>query len=570
VIISARSLPPDTVLDCDICIVGAGAAGITLACELERSGLDVVMLEAGGPKYDADTQEGLSGAIAGESVHPPVDMYRRHVLGGATTIWGGRCVPLDPLDLQKRDFVPHSGWPIGWSELEAHYPRAIEYCEAGPYAFRVADALGDTAPATVQGFADRDLSATQLERFSPPTNFGEAYSGRLRQSPRVRTVLWAKALRLNEKDGALVSLDAESEPGRQLTVRARHYVLAMGGLETTRLLMASDATRRGGLGNAGDALGRFYMCHIENTLGRLRLQPATRPISLHFEQTADGVYVRRKFAITAEAQQRHRILNTAARLHYPLIADPSHRSGVLSMMYLVKDAIIPEYRRKLAAIELLNRDRMTRDGAFWAAHMRNVLLGAPAVASFGVDWLRRRTFARRKLPFVVVRGRDASYPLDVNAEQVPDRSNRVSLSNERDMSGRRRLLVDWRLTGQDVDSLVRSMHVMRASFARSGCGALEFDDADLAAQVRQSTPVGGHHLGTTRMSDSPAEGVVDRNCTVHGIANLHVASGSVFPTCGHANPTLTIVALAIRMAERLRTIALVPPSLPELVDAETV
>ena len=569
-ITDALALPPDQTLRGDVCIVGAGAAGITLGCELERSGLDVIMLEAGSLKYDADLQDGLAGEVAGGSVHSPPEMYRRVMLGGATTIWGGRCVPLDPIDLARRDYVRHSGWPLGWQELEAFYPRAMAYCEAGQFAFRVGEALGETAPETIAGFADRDLSADLLERFSPPTNFGRAYLDRLKLAPRLKLILRARAIRLHERDGHIARLHVESGPGRAMSVEARHYILALGGLETTRLLMASDTTRCGGLGNQGNALGRFYMCHVENTLGRLRVTPATRPIALHFERTADGVYVRRKLALSPEAQRARGLLNTAARLHYPLIADPAHGDGVLSMMYLVKDAIIPEYRRKLAAIEIANRDRLTRDRAFWAAHMRNVGAGATDVARFGVDWLRRRTFARRKLPFVVVQSRDASYPLDINAEQIPDRSNTVSLSDARDLNGMRRLVVNWRLAAQDVDSLVRAMGVMRAAFARSGCGVLEYDEDTIADQVRASTPVGGHHLGTTRMSDSPADGVVDRDCAVHGIANLHVASGSVFPTCGHANPTLTIVALAIRLAERVRLLAEASSSHGDIAHAEVV
>jgi choline dehydrogenase-like flavoprotein len=174
------------------------------------------------------------------------------------------------------------------------------------------------------------------------------------------------------------------------------------------------------------------------------------------------------------------------------------------------------------------------------------------IAAFGAHWLRRRTFAQRKLPFVVLPSRNGCYPLDVNAEQVPHPESRVSLSDQLDANGVPRLRVDWRLAAQDVDSLVRTMHIVRQAFVRSGCARLEFDDASLPDAIRAATPVGGHHLGTTRMSESPRDGVVDARCAVHGMANLYVAGGAVFPTCGHANPTLTIVALAIRLADHLK------------------
>ena len=554
-IIPSESLEAGQALDCDVCIVGSGAAGMTIACELDGSGLKILLIEAGGPAYSAKEQEALRGEVEEGSAHTTPDMYRRRMLGGATTIWGGRCVPLSPLDLEARAHVPHSGWPITWAELERHYPKAQRYCEAGDYAYTVSGALGAAAPQTVQGFADADLDATEIERFSPPTDFGRIYLQRLAVSKDVSVMLRAKAVRLQDVDGEITALEGETAPGRGFTVRARHFVLAMGGLETPRLLMNSDATRRGGIGNEGDALGRFYMCHAENTLGLLRLRPADRAAVVHFERAADRTYVRRKFTLSAAAQARDGLLNTAARLHYPLIADPAHRNGVLSAMYLVKDAIIPEYRRKLATIERANRDLMARDLRFWASHAANIGLDSIGVARFGVDWLRRRTFARRKLPFVVFQSRDGSYPLDVNAEQIPDPSNRVTLAGSPGPDPHRQVRVSWRLMDQDVDSLLRSMLVMQAAFARSGCAVLEFDEAHLAAQIRSSTPVGGHHIGTARMADDPAQGVVDRHCRVHGVANLHLAGAAVFPTCGHANPTLTIVALAVRLADRLKHVA---------------
>ena len=552
-ILDALNLAPGTGLEADLCIVGGGAAGLSLACALEGSGLSVLLLEAGGRKFAAAAQEGLNGEVAEGSIHSPPNMYRRRVLGGATSIWGGRCVPFDPIDLERRAWVPQSGWPIGWDALSAHYPAAQRYFEAGAYAYDVTEALGPGALPTIEGFDDPDVTASRIERFSPPTDFGKAHHDRLAASSTARVLLNAQAVRLVAEGGPVEALECASAPGRGFTVRARRYVLATGGLEVPRLLMASDASRRGGLGNEGGALGRYYMCHAENTLGRLRLQPSDRPVALDFETTPDGVYVRRKFGLSDAAQRREGLLNTIFRLHYPLIADPAHGSGVLSAMYLVKDAILPEYRRKLATIEIANRGKMKRDGRFWASHMANVLRDSPGVLNFGQAWLRKRTFASRKLPFVVVRSRDGSYPLDVNAEQVPNAESRVTLGRETDALGLPRLRVDWRLHPADVDSLVRSMKLARAAFARSGVARLDFDDATIEDEVRASTPVGGHHIGTARMSETPRDGVVDADCAVHGVPNLYIASSAVFPTCSHANPTLTIVALALRLAEHLKT-----------------
>lgn len=552
----ARTFDDDTMIVCDVCIVGAGAAGIAIACELAGSALCVLLIEAGGASFSAASQNPLQGSVEGASPHAPPHMYRRRVLGGATSVWGGRLVPMDAIDFEARGYVPHSGWPMAWGAVEPYYRRAHDYLQGGACAYTVRDALGAKAPPTIAGFRSDVIDTDRIERFSKPTDFARAYLPRLRQASNVRILLNAQCLRVETAEsGAVTALACASGPQRRFTVQPRFTVVAAGGLEATRLLLASDTGRRGGLGNESGRLGRFYMCHIENTLGRLHLNPKSHPAVVDFERTAEGIYVRRKFTLNADAQRRHGLLNTTFRLHFPFISDPSHRNGILSAVYLAKDCVLPEYRRKLATIELAKRDRMMQDWRFWAAHVGNVARDSLPVGRFCADWVRRRILARRKLPHVVVRNRDGVYPLDVNMEQVPNPGSRVTLDGETDAFGMPRLRIDWRMTGQDVDSMVRTFRHLRTAFAQSGCARLDFDDADLEAQVRDSTPIGGHHMGTARMADSPRDGVVDANGAVFGAPGLFVASGAVFPTSGHANPTLTIVALAVRLADHLKALA---------------
>jgi glycine/D-amino acid oxidase-like deaminating enzyme len=551
-ILRASELAASDVFQSDVCIVGAGPAGITLACELLGSGLSILILEAGEQAFAKRAQDGLFGEVALRSPHSPPHMYRRRVLGGASSIWGGRCVPLDPIVLQERSYVSGSGWPLSWQELERYYHRAHPYFDAGPYDYSACSTLVPGAPETLMGLACPDILADNIERFSPPTDFGKRYRRLLADALDLKLLLGVEALRLDAPEVSVRELHAIAGD-KKIKIRAERYVLATGGLETRRLLILSDLTRRDGLGNEGGAVGRYYMCHLENTIGRLQLIPKERPIALHFERSLDGVYVRRKLALSAEAQRREQLLNTAFRFHYPPISDPSHGTGILSALYLMKDAVLPEYRQKLATIEMAARNRLDRNPAFWLAHGANIIRDAPAVASFCAKWLRLRILAKRKLPFVVVANRDGRYPLDINAEQVPNWNSRVLLAERRDRYGRPVLKVDWRASRQDEESLLRTLGLLQRCFTASGVARLEYDEDRLQEVVTASTPVAGHHIGTARMADNPRHGVVDANGTVHGVANLYCVGSATFPTCGHANPTLTIVAMAVRLADHLKT-----------------
>jgi choline dehydrogenase-like flavoprotein len=524
-----------------VCIVGAGAAGITLACELDGSGIDVTLLDSG-QRWGQEPCEGTT-----EAPHPPLTQYRRLGFGGTTSLWGGRCVPYDPIDFERRDHVPDSGWPIPYADVATHYPRAMAYCDAGRDDFTASGSIAPCAPM-LAGVVHPDLDLDRIERYSLPTDFGKRYAARLARSTNVRVVSDARVVRLvtAEVSPRIDGVEFASTPDKRHLLRADIVVLAMGGLESTRLLLVSDAGGVG-LGNRSSHLGRYYMCHVAGVLGVLR--PRAPGAKFHFEKTTDGVYAKRKIQFTADAQRSHKLLNMAFRLHYPDISDPRHRSSVLSAMYLVKQGLAKEYQR------ILQHGSAQGMQAPVSQHVRNVAGGLPSFAAFGIDWTRRRLLAKRKLPYVLVANADGSYPLDFNAEQMPLRDSRVELSGERDSLGLQRLVVHWRKSQADVDSMVRAFAVLRAGIEANGTCSLEFDPQALRhALAVAAGPVGGHHIGTARMADHGGGGVVDPNCALFDFQNLYVASSAVFPTASHANPTLTIVAMAVRIADRMKTV----------------
>jgi len=536
--------------DYALCIVGAGAAGITLACELDGCGFKVLLLEAGGLKDDQRASDHVYQGAA-NAPHPDPTEFRRIRFGGTTGIWGGRCVPLDPIDFERREHVANSGWPIDYDEVARHYPRALEYCDAGAFDFTVAGSLPGAKP-TIAGLDDqRVVLSDRIERYSLPTDFGRRYRQRIARSNNVTAVLHARCVALHRAPGGdcLEAVEILERGGRRRQVRAQAFVLATGGIETPRLLLSSDP-HGPGLGNRGDLVGRYYACHFENVFGRV--VPNGARVAFDFEKTGDGVYSRRKLLLSPAAQREHRLLNMAFRLHFPDYSDATHGSAVMSAIFLAKSTLIPEYQAILQHGVKLPATSPT------AAHLRNVLAGLPDLARFGRLWLFERLLAERKLPYTLVPNADGSFPLEFNAEQTPLAESRVRLAEDADADGVRRVAVDWRLHDDDVQAARRAFLLMRDTLGAAGTCRLAFDDRQLESSLRRSVPLGGHHIGTTRMGAAPRAGVVDSQCSVFEVPNLYVASSAVFCTSGHANPTLTIVALAVRLAAHLK-VRLGPP-----------
>jgi choline dehydrogenase-like flavoprotein len=541
--IDAETLEDGARLQADLCIVGAGAAGITLALQFLDRGISVLLLESGGLKEEAGSQALYEGEVADERLHSPTTKYRQRRFGGSTTIWGGRCIPFDPIDFERRDWVPDSGWPFGIEALLPYYPRANRLCEAGRFAYTAEASFPNGMRPMFERFSSTSFTDNTIERFSCPTDFGTRYRTRLQTSQDVRVVLHANVTNIaTVPSGTHVSrLDVKTLGGRSLTVRAGHVVLASGGLEIPRLLLNSRGQNQAGLGNAHDLVGRTYMCHIAGTLGEIAV-PGN--VFHGYDISDEGIYCRRRLALTAAAQRDMQVGNFVARLHHPRIPDPRHRTGLLSALALAKPFIGYEYSKRLHGEDEANL-------ATWLAHVRNVAFDSWNTAAFLANWARRRTLAERKLPSIIARSKAGLYSLDVHAEQIPNRNSTVGITDKRDALGMQAILLDWRYSALDILTVRCAVARLAGELEASGCGTLHYDDERIAHDMLRDGAYGGHHIGTTRMAQSPREGVVDADCRVHGIDNLFIAGSAVFPTSGQANPTLTIVALALRLADRL-------------------
>ncbi|MGQ3049613.1 MAG: FAD-dependent oxidoreductase [Niveispirillum sp.] len=527
-LIDLLSLPPDQEFAADVAIVGAGAAGIALALQLSRAGTDVCLIESGGPTLEAELQSLNSGENVGLPYYP-LDVTRNRVLGGTTATWSGRCVPLDPIDFERRAWVPHSGWPVTEADLAGDYQLAAELCGVGEAKF---NDLWLEAGLDDPGF-DPALVQTRFWRMKAQ-RFGEAFRAELEASPRVRTLLRGTVVNIDVAGDArrVTGLRLATPSGVRHRVRARHYVLAAGGIENARLLLASTDVEKAGIGNGRDLVGRFFMEHPKCRTARVQTD---NPVRL-LEQLRT-TYPRHmpplcpSLVLSAEKQAELGVLNSSIALYYRSLA------GVTD-----------------AATEL---NAAWKKGQWWPEGAgRNLMRLLPVLPTVPGNLFRR--YVRRR---ALIAQPKALYLL-VRGEQAPNPDSRVRLSQARDMLGQRRADLDWQLSPLDKRSAHAVTELVGAELARTGLGRITLDNWLLDGTDAWPTGAddgdhhdvlqgGHHHIGTTRMSADPSTGVVDANAKVWGKENLFVAGSSIFPTSGWANPTLTIVALSLRLGAHL-------------------
>jgi len=318
--IDTRTVEQESVVETTVCIVGAGVAGITLALEMEKLGIDACVLESGGFKADDETRD----LYRGENVGIPytfADGSRSRYLGGSSNCWGGWCRPLDPWDFDKRDWVAHSGWPFGLEELAPYYASTHSLLKLGPNNFEPAhweQAINRRDVRRIP-FITGNVRDT-VAHFSPPVRFGKLYRTDLEQSKRVRIFLFANAIDIEtDAQAATVSrIRVATLTGRRMAVTARLFILATGGIENARLLLASNKTQSAGLGNGNDLVGRFFMDHPRLMSGSVRFKKAWArnklyDIKYHYQNaavSAHGTYISSQFALTPEVLRRERLLNS--------------------------------------------------------------------------------------------------------------------------------------------------------------------------------------------------------------------------------------------------------------------
>lgn len=528
----------------DVCIVGAGPAGLALAVALIGTDLSVLVLEAGADVPDLNTLPRVE--LTGEDPYPNGDIDGSHaaMVGGTAGLWGFelkseqddrriglgcRYLPMQPLDLIARPEIGTPGWPIGRAELDRWSEHAHTLCGLGPYNYNTA--MWSAPDAEPLPLADHGVVSSMFQ-FGSAEAFTVTAAARVEQAGSIELRRTCPVIRLElDPSGAVVGVLTAGPGGHEL-IRAGTVVLAAGGLETVRLLLETGRHTGHTPGNASGMVGRYFMEHPLVRGGLLVTDPAqqwVRRLGLYATRKVDGHYVSATFTLAEEVLQAEGLVACSALLVPRDTAYSSRGSQALARLRS------PTGRREPVTSKLLNLLRVGLDAPNVA---RAMLAGRRQRSIDQADWAGANADQRYTV-FEVVH----------QTEQSPDPDNRLTLAPQVDDLGRSRLRLHWRWSPDDRRRIARSRDLFATALQQHGVGTVINTDWD-AGLPRL---LGGthHHLGATRMAADPAAGVVDADCRVHGTSNLYIASGSVFPSGGYVNPTLTVVALALRLADHL-------------------
>jgi choline dehydrogenase-like flavoprotein len=545
VLADARSVSMDETVETDVCIVGAGLAGLTVAHEFIGQDVQVLLLESGDLTRDDETQSLYEGDSVGLPYYRLEEARARYV-GGSSNYWdidiggeypGVRLRPLDAIDFEERDWIEHSGWPFTRAHLDPFYERAQSIFGIKSTTFDVGR-WSDARERSRLAVSERDV-ASVIFKFGSQDVYTVGYRNDIvRHAENVIVLVHANVVE--------IETDARAQSARRVRVACLHgnrfwvtakiFIVATGGIEVPRLLLASNTVQAAGLGNQHDLVGRYFMEHLHFWSGVYVPAPiVVGTMGLYSQiRRVDGVPVVAKLALTESALRRERLLNQCVQLMPETVTMGALYPGVVS--------------RGTSSLRTLTAS-LTRGTVPDRGDVGNVVLGFGDVLMHAYHKARRTVDRRRQ--------RIRAFRLAHMTEQVPNHGSRVRLATERDALGERRAQLEWRLSPVDIHSVVRTQRVIDTALRRAGVGRLYTqlrDDTPPIGAVPAGVHGGYHHMGTTRMHADPRRGVVDPNSRVHGVSNLFVAGPSVFPTGGYANPVLTVVALSLRLADHVKQV----------------
>jgi len=506
--IDARQLENHSVIEGDICIIGSGAAGLSIAIEWINTPHKVILLEGGGFEYDDKVQELYNGKLTGQPYYP-MKASRLHYFGGSSAHWGGMCSTFDNIDFEKRDWVDHSGWPITKKDLEPLYPRVHPILDLGPCEWDV-KFWQKEMPGFVPLPVDDNVIWSKMWQYSAPTRFGKKYKDAIVNAGNVHLYTYANVVDINTVDNvsSVKQVTVKNYAGKEHTVKARYFILACCSIQNSRLLLASNKQAATGLGNDNDLVGRYFMEHPEIKSGELWLNHSD---ALELYKT--NPRARAELAISEKKQRELKVLN-----------------GTVSLLPLeISNKLVPNV-------------------VSWSQNDPRKSLDT--FIKYGSNAYRKNLMDR-----FMSSSTHQAFGLYTRIEQAPNPASRVTLMEEKDELGVPRATLNWALSAIDKKTVKTINTLIGQQVGVAGIGRVKLLDFlldDTNHAMPNTTSGGWHHIGTTRMSDDPKTGVVDTNCKVFGTDNLFIAGSSCFPTAGAVNPTFTLVALSLRLSDYLK------------------
>jgi choline dehydrogenase-like flavoprotein len=506
----ARNLDNGTTLTGDICIIGAGAAGISIALEFMNSNYDVVLLEGGGFEYEDRIQELYDGKTTGQPYYP-MKSSELHYFGGTTGHWGGMCAVFDPITFQKRDWVNDSGWPINQDTLLPYYKRAASNVDIDSNNFDLEFWLKQD-PDFIPLPLDEQVVWNKIWKFSKPTRFGIKYREQIVNAKNIHLYTYANVVDITCTENLQ---NVKTVTIKKFTAKAKYFILACAGIQNPRILLAANKQANKGLGNEHDLVGRFFMENAEFKSAELWLNQKSE-LNLYMNLQPR---VRAELAIMPEKQAEFKILN-----------------GMVSFTPLDYAKQMPSYIQLWNTSDPRINEEQTRKAMYKTAGSRI-----------------HRLFEKFKSS--ESKKKHQAFQMTLRLEQSPNPLSRVTLGNQKDELGVPQANLNWAFTPLEKKSLRKIYEIIGQQAGEAGIGRVRlmeelWDPSDETLPV--TTSGGWHHMGTTRMSDDPKKGVVDADCKLHGMQNLFIAGSSCFTTGSAVNPTFTIVALSIRLADHVK------------------
>lgn len=499
----------------DVCVVGAGPAGLACAFDLHDAGLKVALLEAGGATPIPGEPDVRAAEITHPEFHDPVDIVAASALGGSTHWWGGRSIPFDAADFRF--------WPIAYDDMLLWWDKAADFLGS--------KSVSESAPPPAFQNLLR-FDALRDECWGPELNMGKRWRQRIGAANGPAIVTHARVTGLEYESGRVTAVRVGER-----RVRAKRIVLTSGGLGALKLLLL---LQRDHPALFSDALGRGYMGHLTGTIATIAPTNPADVAAFTTRPLGHDVFARRRLRPTPETITRDNIVNIAFWFENGGAGNPEHGDATASARYLATRMM--RFGRGEGAL-----------GPHVANVMRAPLSAASGLGSAAYLLAAARLTGRHPRQTKLTPAGANAWRLDYHAEQKPHADNRISLADTLDSAGLPKLKIEFRMLDEEIEAVVRAHELLDADLQQANAGKLIFsgDRADRIARVRAAARDGYHQLGGAIMSANAATGAVDTNLRTHTIENLYIAAGSVFPSGGQANPTLTIVALARRLAAHI-------------------